>query len=575
MATALERRWFRHGLPVEPSFVAFVATASVAVALVHGIALALRALVADTGPAAALSLTAAVIVIAAAHVVSLVSRGQSLARWVGVGTGLAASAALVARYPAAYASAAALSVVAVAQTWAAGRLAERLTIPLSGVLARRPRVSVLWAALGLLLLVQSARLSTFMADPSFDFWVTTRDPLWAQHMCLPSFIEAADLQRQGVGNVYDARFYAVLDRSAKPALTVRNMDGWLGDPFQYPPPFLLLPRLALALTNDFLAVRTGWYVLQLLLFLSVALAVSAWIGGRTGWTAALLIPAVWISVPGLQSLQYGQFHAAAIALAIAGMLTFERQRHAAGGALLAAAALAKIFPAILLFWLIAQRRWRAVAWTVGLAGAFTLAAIAVFGASPFVSFVQYQLPRLADGRAFDFSAQWPELRVAFLADNLSPVAIPEKLRELGVPGMSRALGMVLLRFYSLAIVIVAFIAGRRRPTSRSHVAVIWLALLNLSALQSGGAWGDYTTLGTAWLLTLSAASQFEMARAGSARAGLLVLGWVLFFVVPGVQPMPVPLPTRVAMALTLTVTVSLVAFNARMALRSSKGAQEP
>ena len=257
------------------------------------------------------------------------------------------------------------------------------------------------------------------------------------------------------------------------------------------------------------------------------------------------------------------------------MLAFDRQRYLAGGALLAAAALAKIFPAILLFWLIAQRRWRAVAWTVGLAGAFSLAAIAVVGPSPFVSFVQYQLPRLADGRAFDFSAQWPELRLAFLTDNLSPVAIPEKLRELGVPGMSRALGMALLRFYSLAIVVVALIAGRRRPTSRSHLAVIWLALLNLSALQSGGAWGDYTTLGTAWLLTLSAVSQFEMARASSVRAGLLALGWVLFFVVPGVQPIPVPLPTRVAMALTLTITVSLVAFNLRMALRSSTGSQEP
>ena len=45
----------------------------------------------------------------------------------------------------------------------------------------------------------------------------------------------------------------------------------------YPPPFVILPRLAIALTESFDAVRTAWFVCQALLFLAAALAVTRWL----------------------------------------------------------------------------------------------------------------------------------------------------------------------------------------------------------------------------------------------------------------------------------------------------------
>ncbi len=547
--------------PVEPVFVALTASAGVAVALVHGVALILRAVAPESSSVTATLLTAGVLLVSVLHAAVLCPAGRRTARRIGALLVIIGAGVLIVRFPGAYASIAAFCVTAFAQILAAGAIADRLRAPLAGARHRHPFASAAWAALGLALLVQSARLSTFMADPSVDYWLTTRDPFWAQHMCMPAYIEAADLQRQGVANVYDAQYYPVLTRSALPALTVKNMDVWAGDPFQYPPPFLLLPRLALALTDNFLAMRTIWYGAQLLLFLGAALAMSAWIGGAEGRTAALLIPAVWISLPAMQSLQYGQFHMAAVSLALLAMVAFERRRPAIGGALLGFAAVGKIFPGVLLLWLVSQRRWREAAWTTGMAAVFTLLAFAAFGPGPFQAFILYALPRLSNGAAFDFAAKWPEFTAALIADNLSPAGVVEKLGLLGVPGMGRSVAIVVIRLYTAAVIVVALVAGRRRLEARPQRAAMWLALLNLAALQAYGAWGDYVTLGTAWLMTIGLPAPAGAWRPGMLRTSVLVAAAVLFFVVPGVQPFPQLFPVPVAMVLTIVIAVSLVAVN--------------
>jgi len=75
---------------------------------------------------------------------------------------------------------------------------------------------------------------------------------------------AADLNRQGVANVYDARFYPGLNPEAENLATVAHLPP--DDPYQYPPQFLLLPRLALLLSNDSLMIRTVWFGIQSLAF---------------------------------------------------------------------------------------------------------------------------------------------------------------------------------------------------------------------------------------------------------------------------------------------------------------------
>ena len=48
------------------------------------------------------------------------------------------------------------------------------------------------------------------------------------------------------------------------------------------------------------------------------------------------------------------------------MLLFERRRHAAGGLLLAYAIVSKLFPGVLVLYLLLRRDWRAVGWTAAM-----------------------------------------------------------------------------------------------------------------------------------------------------------------------------------------------------------------
>jgi hypothetical protein len=104
---------------------------------------------------------------------------------------------------------------------------------------------------------------------------------------------------------------------------VVGLTNYFEDPFQYPPPFLLLPRLALALTNDYWTIRTVWFALQTTAFALVSLLLALWIKGRSGIVAAFLIPAMWISLPAMDSFQSGQFHLTTLVLAVAALLAAE------------------------------------------------------------------------------------------------------------------------------------------------------------------------------------------------------------------------------------------------------------
>src|SRR5262249_17528329 len=139
--------------------------------------------------------------------------------------------------------------------------------------------------------------------------------------------------------------------------SVAGLSPWIADAYQYPPPFLMLPRLALALGGSFDDIRAWWFVLQALILIAAGVAPACWIGGRAGLVLGLVIPALLASLETQFGLQFGQFHAIAVILACAGMAAFRRRRTVAGGALLAAAILSKIFPAVLLVVLAARREW--------------------------------------------------------------------------------------------------------------------------------------------------------------------------------------------------------------------------
>jgi hypothetical protein len=386
--------------------------------------------------------------------------------------------------------------------------------------ARRHKVRAgFWAVLALLTVLQSGRLSAFMANPANKWGSAVPIPKAMRHACMAAYVQAAQLSRDGDPNVYAAEHYPLFRPEPLPDAAadspVEGLGWYIDDPYEYPPPFLVVPRAALALTNHFLIIRAWWFALNTLLVSALALLVASWIGGRAGLWAALLYPAVWISLPAMFNFQVGQLHLLTIALSMGAMVAFERKRPLAGGAMLAFAMVCKIAPGILLVPLLLQRRWREVGYTLAASAAFVLLGLLVLGTGPYESFFSYQLPRIASGEAFSFVGK----EVFTVARNMSPYAIPYKLRILGLPiGASAAPA---ISWVYLAAVIPLAVVAARRIDDRLAQATMWLGLLNLGVLRSPAA-PAYVTAAALWLFTLVFARGLSRPR-----AALLVVGWVV------------------------------------------------
>jgi hypothetical protein len=277
---------------------------------------------------------------------------------------------------------------------------------------------------------------------------------------------------------------------------------------------------------------------------------------------------MWISFSALENLQTGQFHLSMLMLAVAALLAFETRCQALGGALLAGAIVSKISPGLVLIPLLIQRRWRAVGWTAAFVGGYTLLAWLVLGSGPFAAFLNYEMPRLQSGEAFAFARWLPEYATEIIARNQTPFALIAKLNELGVPGMTDELARSVNWVYSFFVLGLAIWAART-AAGRTHQAQVWLALLNLAALRSPGAF-VYHVVGSLWLLTLLAAEMPGRRRLSVA----LGICWVFLFFLPGVLPLPVFPPPPAMMFLSGIGVVLMVALNTWVILRRPPASAE-
>ncbi|MEJ2086159.1 MAG: glycosyltransferase family 87 protein [Acidobacteriota bacterium] len=449
-----------------------------------------------------------------------------------VGGAVLAGTALQIAMPGTWPASIALVVAGAASSEVGYRICRRLPNALDTFFSGRRLLAFLWLVLALSATVQIGRLSTYMTDPQFDWYLTTRHPFWAKHECLPAYMYAAELNQRGEENIYDAAHYPGLSPGAQPVTTLEGMTP--EDPYQYTPQFLMLPHLFFSLSDQYSTIRLVWFGLQATLFLAVASSLAVWVGGRHGRLAALLLPVAVSAFPTLHALQFGQFHITAIALAVAGMLAFETRRQALGGALVAAAALSKIFPGILLVVLASQRRWRELAWSLGAIAAITLVALAVLGTAPFMAFFDYHLPRLSNGDAFAFDEAWPEVAKLIIADNQGAYGFVEKLRALGVPGLDKAIASRVATLFGLLLVGATALFGRHQAAlPRRLQAAGWLALLGLGSMTSNGAFGDYVPLTIIWMLTLLASRMLD----GWRVAVPLGLCWLFHYTLIGTAPL--------------------------------------
>ena len=379
---------------------------------------------------------------------------------------------------------------------------HRLPREFDEALARRRLLACLWLLIALLAVLQSVRLSTFMADHDAA-WGSAVPPVefLVNHQCLSAYLYAAELDRSGEANIYDPEHYP-FSSSVEDLTVVSEVEGlarFVDDPFLYPPTFLVLPRMALSLSNSFDLIRTGVFAINALLCMGTMLAFACWIGGRCGRMTGLLLPLVWCMLPISFDLQFGQFHLFAVMLGAGGMLAFERKRPALGGLLLALAIANKIFPGLLLIPLLVARRWRDLAWVI----AFGLLLLGVawvwIGEPAFSAFFAEHLPRLSNGEAFAF-AQEDDVSIAL---NMSPYGLIDKLRVFGgLEWADQNLALLVLRGYTVVIVLLAVFLGLRPPQSRADKALAWAGLLGLAALRSPFAPSLYGFTGLIWILIL-------------------------------------------------------------------------
>ena len=438
-------------------------------------------------------------------------------------------------------------VIAATVSLAVPRLAGVLPEWLDGSARSHPARAALFALIALLAIVQTARISTHKTDPDTSWWILTTNELWTKHECGTAYFHAVELHDRGEKNIYHADHYPALNRDIESLTEFEGMK--VEDPYQYPPQFLLLPKLMLATTHHYPTIRIAWFAFQYIGIAAVFLLLAHWVGGTAGRWLAMLTPVVIASPAALSVFQYTQFHLAAIALAIAAMVGFEKQRNVLGGALLAFAILGKIFPGFLLILLLAEKRWKPLAWTFIFGVAFTLVALAVLGTAPFSAFISYQLPRLQSFSAFDFIDVWPEIRFELITANVSPYGQIVRLGEMGVPGMTPMVASGFNSLFTVTLIGLTLVAPRHLG-SRVRRAQVWLAVLGLASMASPGAWGDYITLPAMWLLTALAVN-------ASANRKLAVgfgICWIFFYFLLGLVPLGTFPPPGI------TYTLSTISF---------------
>lgn len=291
----------------------------------------------------------------------------------------------------------------------------------------------------------------------------------------------------------------------------------------YPPQFLLLPNAVLCVSDDFLVQRALWYGMMGGFLALCFWIVALWAGEKGKWHTLLLIPVLWSSLITLITLQIGNVHHVVMAMAVLSMVAFQVKKPVWGGALLAFAILSKISPGILVIILLVQRRWRDLAWTMAFGMIYTLLTVLVFGLDPVLSFLHYQLPRIASG---DTMRWFADLELNILV-NSSPFGIPFKLSLLGVPFEDVwASARLVNTLFTLCIVGLSAWAARKNK-DRMQLLSMWLGVLTLSSLQSPFAPG-YVVMPVIWLLTVLAAE----VRSSKALVVFAIVFFLIAFPIP-------------------------------------------
>ncbi|MBX2801683.1 MAG: DUF2029 domain-containing protein [Myxococcales bacterium] len=164
-----------------------------------------------------------------------------------------------------------------------------------------------------------------------------------------SYYYAVQVAADG-GDPYDKK---ALNQAARQDSTRRGVH-----PYLYAPPFLLV--MAWALPTDLSQAFHIWFWLHELAAIATALVLWAWwrrLGAEMGWLVAVMV-ALMTAIPNNHAM--GQANFPGLALALAGLWQTEERRPVLGGALMGAACMLKMSPALFVVWWLVKRQWHAV-----------------------------------------------------------------------------------------------------------------------------------------------------------------------------------------------------------------------
>ena len=392
--------------------------------------------------------------------------------------------------------------------------------------ARVPRgVVALSLIAAVLVTAQLVRLSVYMADPADARWsVIPWNPFAASHSCLSGYWVAARVV-DTVPNVWDDSLSSTPGPTPDAPRVPKTIGRFPMDGYEYTPTFLLLPRALLRLTPDFLAFRTLWFWLNLAVVVAAVFAMSRRLAPALGASVLWLAPLILAPLSILVTFQFGNVQLACIAGALLGMLCVDRaagSRHstvlyATGGLLLAFMTLSKLYPGVLVLYLLLRRDWRAVGWTSAWGAGLLALGLADVGLATHAAFLDH-LPRLLSGESF------PPLRnPRGISANMSVPGLTLKLGLFGVPHMSFGAMRVVGWIYT-AVLIGAVVRLARRPAAPPVEPIVWIVLLLLATLRSP-VLPVYGIFPQVWLLVIVLAARW--AEPGP-RIGLLAMFLLLY-----------------------------------------------
>jgi len=436
---------------------------------------------------------------------------------------------------------AALAVCAVITTGSWFALRRRLTALEEGAAGRG--LLVLSGAATALAIFELTRLTIFTIAPGrVDFAAVPSSSFSRQHYCGTAYFVAGEVGREAT-NIYDNALYDRPDSVATAQRKPRTIDGFNVDVYEYPPPFLLLPRVVLHVAPDLLRFRMVWFGLSAASLLVAMLLAAAALPRARATRAVLLMPLVWAGLTTISGLQMGNFQVMTLAISMAAMALFARRKDAAGGALLGFAVASKLFPGMLVLYLAVRGAWRPVVATCLAGLVIALLALWDMGLAPFAAFVHH-LPRLLGGEAF--AAFRNPMAVAA---NLSIPGLVFKLRLFGLPdagfGGAKVVGWI---YTVIAIAVTVLLARRGRDGP-----IPWMTVLIVATLRSPFLPNAYAGIAPLWLLTLLGSEDAARSRA----LVWISLAWLAF---EPIWPVDWPLDPRIAAAINLVPMATMLAL---------------